>query len=597
MTTHASRPRVGRMFAAHLLTLTAAVLCAATAAIAQSVQPAVFVCHNIVTNPQFNNYPGVATFTVNPDGTVNFVGKYFTNDNPQALSISPNGRFLAVSHASASTGTEDLLIFRINADASLTMWAVYPTPDSPLDTEWINNDTIAALETSSSGTNRVHAYRFVESNPIHSRLTLIDSEVIGSFSAYLQRHPSGNYLYASDAPLTGGGQKIRAFSVNPDGTLDFISDVFLNSYALDMSISPDGARLYSAGGIGSLSGGDSHRVHGFNVDSETGILVPMDGTPFFSPGSSPAHVAFTGDGNILLVGHGGDGDIYSFFISPEDGFLTQTFHSISIGGQGDIGAITTSGDMLFATRRYSTSGSPSGLVVFRINSDGSFFQIGGTISTEGPASDAIAAWQPPPNSRGDINGDGTVDDLDLEAFVAVLLDMPLDESHVARSDLNFDNVADGRDIAPFVSFYLNPIVIGACCRADATCNVIPELDCMLGGGIPNWLGPGTVCSECPTPGPVIIDGNPNVTLFCIFEGSQVFFSITGLNFSPLANAKLVQEGVPDLLPFFMDVQSSDFILAGFDLGIAEPGIYSLIVTNPDNQSATGPDQYLIEFCN
>lgn len=581
---------------ANLLTLTACVLSGGIQAHAQSIRPAVFVAHNIATNLQFNNFAAVSSFIVNPDGTVTWVGNFFTNDNPQAISLSPDGRWLAVTHGTSNSVTEDLLVFRVESDASLTMRAVYATPDSPLDVEWINNDTVAALETDTGGNNRVWVYRFVDSNPMITRLTQIDSEPTGVFTAYLQRHPTGNYLYSSDSALNGSSLKVTTFEVNPDGTLTFRADTNTSSYPLDMTITHDGTKLYSAGGIGLLSGGDPHRVHGFLVGAEDGILIPMDGTPFSSPGNSPAHVAVTGNDQHLIVGHGSDATIHSFAISPEDGFLTHTGNSIDIGNQGDIGGITTAEDYLYVTKRYSSTGAPSGLLIYRINPDGSFFQIGGVVDTHGTASDAVAAWVPAPTSRGDINADGFVNELDVIAFTQVLIDLPLDPDHIGRSDLNFDSAADAKDIPIFVDYYLNPILLGACCRQDATCSVLSEIDCAAGPGNGVWLGPGTVCSECPTPGPVITEVQPNVTVFCNFDGSLVFFTISGLNFSPLANVKMTQSGQADLIPFLIDVQSSDTILAGFDLGGAATGLWGLVVTNPDNQFDEGPDLYLVEVC-
>ncbi|MBK8269431.1 MAG: beta-propeller fold lactonase family protein [Planctomycetes bacterium] len=152
--------------AAMLLTLTASALGTMDTAEAQSVRPAVFVAHNIATNPNFNNYAAVTSFTVNSDGTVEWVGNYFTNDNPQAIALSPNGKWLAVTHGTSNSVTEDLLVFRVESDASLTMRAVYSTPDSPLDVEWINDETVACTETDLSGDNFVHVYRFSDTNPI-----------------------------------------------------------------------------------------------------------------------------------------------------------------------------------------------------------------------------------------------------------------------------------------------------------------------------------------------------------------------------------------------------------------------------------------------
>jgi len=565
-----------------------------TPAIAQSTLPAVFVCHNIATNPQFNNYAAVTSFTVNPNGTVNHVGNFPTNDNPQAISVTPNGRFLAVSHGTASSTTEDLIVFKINPDASLTMWAVILTPDSPLDVEWVTDDVLVACETRSSGQNFVHAYRLVENNPIHSRLTLIDTEPTGAFTAYLQRHPSGQYLYASDSPLTSGANKIRSFAVNPDGTLTFIEDEFVGSYPLDLAISHDGTKLYSAGGIGSLSGGSSQLIHGFITEGNAGIF-PMNGTPFVSQGDSVAHVTVTGDDRFLLAGHGGDGDVRSFLISPEDGFLTDTGNVISIGGQGDIGAMKAVDRFLFVTRRYSSTNNPQGLLVYHINQNGSFVNVGGLIDTQGTASDAVAAWKPPANSQGDVNNDGQVNLLDIPALIAVMMGAPIDPSHVGRADLNHDGLADGRDIHYFVNYLLHPVQDGACCSFVDACFVGSQIDCQFESNA-LWIGGGTTCAQCGQPPPVIFDVFPDSPSYCNTPGSQANFTISGANFAPAATAVLASAGQPSRTPAFLSVLSSDTILAGFDVSGAAPGQWHIEVTNPDLQVAVSAVQHPIEVC-
>jgi hypothetical protein len=50
---------------------------------------------------------------------------------------------------------------------------------------------------------------------------------------------------------------------------------------------------------------------------------------------------------------------------------------------------------------------------------------------------------------GDINGDGVVDFVDRDIFVAVLLGTEQDPAHIARADMNADGVANGLDVAPF----------------------------------------------------------------------------------------------------------------------------------------------------
>ena len=56
-----------------------------------------------------------------------------------------------------------------------------------------------------------------------------------------------------------------------------------------------------------------------------------------------------------------------------------------------------------------------------------------------------------PFSQADIDLDGDVDDFDVEEFVSVLLEAPLDPLHVIRSDVNGDWETDGLDVADFLA--------------------------------------------------------------------------------------------------------------------------------------------------
>lgn len=55
---------------------------------------------------------------------------------------------------------------------------------------------------------------------------------------------------------------------------------------------------------------------------------------------------------------------------------------------------------------------------------------------------------------GDINCDGTIDPVDLDLFIAVLLGNETSTTFVQRSDLDGNSVADGRDTPAFVQAYI-----------------------------------------------------------------------------------------------------------------------------------------------
>ena len=93
-------------------------------ALAQSIQPAVFVINNVTHN--------VTSFTVAPTGQLNTVNSFPTGNNPQATSLSPDGRLLAVAHGTQSTTVEELRVYQVNPDATLTQVGQTFVNDSPL---------------------------------------------------------------------------------------------------------------------------------------------------------------------------------------------------------------------------------------------------------------------------------------------------------------------------------------------------------------------------------------------------------------------------------------------------------------------------------
>jgi hypothetical protein len=55
---------------------------------------------------------------------------------------------------------------------------------------------------------------------------------------------------------------------------------------------------------------------------------------------------------------------------------------------------------------------------------------------------------------GDIDGDGDVDFVDRDLFVAVLIGLESNSDYISRSDLNNDDNRDGLDVAGMTSALL-----------------------------------------------------------------------------------------------------------------------------------------------
>lgn len=411
----------------------------AAPAAGQSSVPAIFVANN-------GNLEGsVSSLTVAPDGSLAFRQRIVLGSvpssqfhhpglNANAISISPNGRWLAVGHATASTTVEQISVLEVLPDAGIELAFTFTTPDSPLDVEWVNDSLLAATRSSTGGTSHVHLYQV---DPEMARAVPTGSAVSGGFNTWIAVHPSRELLFTQQ---TGGGNLVRTFAVASDGSLTQLATAPNGAvYPLGLGVSPDGTLLYSGGGIS--AGG--HAVSGFTIDPESGGLTPIPGSPWTSPGQSPKQVAVSGDQSFAYVAHGTDSTIRGFEIGA-GGALTDIGVTFDVGVQGSLGEIAIAGDLLFATDRDTILDGQRGVYSFTIGPDGELTQNGPLVDTQGIAPNSIAVWVPAP-LEPDLDGDGVVDGDDL----AVLLGS-WGACAACPADLNGDGVVDGEDLAVLI---------------------------------------------------------------------------------------------------------------------------------------------------
>lgn len=430
----------------------------ASCACAQSDLPAAFVANN-------GNIEGsVTSFTLDALGVPTFVQKVITGsgsgspgNNAYSITITPNGRLLATSHATAASITEKVTILRVNPDATLTQLGQFNTPDSPLDLQWLSNTHIAVTETRSSGTNRVHVYSFDEAS---LAWTLVDTETTTNFTSKITLTNDGRFLYAQQSPLQGSGA-VTAFSVDATtGQLTFQGVVGTNGYPLGPGTTPDGRFLYAAGGI------SGNIVHGFTIDPVTGVLTDIPGMPFSTPDSSPKQCVGSPDGNFLYVGHGSASTVRAFSIEQVSGALEALPHVFDVGIQGALGDIAvlrlpTRDLLLFTDKDYSTIPSNNnfkGLFSYTINTDGSFTQNAPLLETQGVAPNDISVWAGavgPACDTIDFNGDGLLPDVqDIQDFLTVFGGGACPATLCNDLDYNNDNLfPDAGDIDSLISIF------------------------------------------------------------------------------------------------------------------------------------------------
>ncbi|MFQ5423885.1 MAG: beta-propeller fold lactonase family protein [Phycisphaerae bacterium] len=423
-------------------------------AFGQAVSPAVFISNN-------GNLEGsVSSFTVNADGSLAFVMKFLTgqranlNDpcpgcNAYEISLTPDGRYLATSHAASNDPMQQVTVLEVAADATLTPVGTFSVPSSPLDLQWITNTLLAVVKSAFGGSNLVRVYHF---DPQVPALTLVDQTTTGDFTTFVAVHPSGSYLYTQDS--LGAPFVVQAYAISPAGGLTLIDTEFTTStFPLELAITNDGTKLYAAGGIS--NGGN--KVLGFHI-AMNGTLTPMAGSPFTSPGASPSNVFVSGDDAFLVVGHGTDATARTFAINPVTGQLTFTGATFDVGLQGTLGDVRIEGDLLFVTDNSTAVDGVTGVYSFTLNADGSLTQNGPLQDTTGIAPRSVATWVPGPFT-GDLNCDGAVDTLDIGPFALALTDpaqyrVDFPNCNLRLSDTNGDGNFDGLDVQPFVQLLM-----------------------------------------------------------------------------------------------------------------------------------------------
>ncbi|MEP0845762.1 MAG: beta-propeller fold lactonase family protein [Phycisphaerae bacterium] len=400
---------------------------------AQMSERAAFVAHN------YNLAGSVSSFRFNAGGQPVLVDNVATpSTNAYAISLSPSGQHLAVSHATGNDDFEDLDIVGVAADGSLTVLRTFLVDDSPLDAEWITDELLAVTKTNVSLTNQIVIYRF---NAEELALTEIDRENLAGFSTNIAVHPSRQYIYVQST----GPNTIHCFSVAASGALTQIEAQSTGSYyPLGMSVTHDGTKLYATGGIS----GTGHEVIGASVNAD-GSLTMLGTSPYNSPGTSPKDTSITADDAYVFVAHGTDATVRSFALDGETGVLTYTGNSFDVGLQGSLGDAVVLDELLLVTDNTTATDGIKGLYAFTIHANGSFTSNGPIVDTGSSVPQEIAVWSPAAPCPADLDGDGDIDLADLSELLTHFGGAGTPE----QGDLDGDGDVDLADLSALLEVY------------------------------------------------------------------------------------------------------------------------------------------------
>jgi DNA-binding beta-propeller fold protein YncE len=396
-----------------LLAALLAVAGSAAAVTAQASFPAAFVAN------EGNLEGSVTSMRIEPSGGVAFVDRVVTGTrsstsepcpgcNTYAIDLTPDGRFLATSHA-AGDGGENITVYAVAPDGTLAIAHELTVPQGGLDIAWINNETLAVPLTDLSQPNVLRLYSWDGAT-----LTQFAAEPAGTFCTSIAVHPNRRWIYANDS----FANTVRVFDFDGSGAT-LVQTLGIPLFGVALEVTPDGRFLYAAGGIS--AGGNAFA--GYAIDQADGSLSALPGSPYTSPGQSPKGFAVTGDNSTLFVSHGSDATIHSFLLGP-DGVPTGTGFSFDVGLQGTLREMTTLGSILYAIDETDILDDLEGVYAFPVAPDGSFAPLPGhPVVTGGISPNDIVVW---PAQAGcnpaDVASPFDVLDLaDVQAFIAGFL--------------------------------------------------------------------------------------------------------------------------------------------------------------------------------
>lgn len=144
--------------------------------------------------------------------------------------------------------------------------------------------------------------------------------------------PAGQFVYVANRGVTADSGSISVFAINATsgGLIPAAGSPFpAGSFPVSVAVDPTGQFLYAANCASfNCLGADFGTVSAFTIDSTTGALTPLAGSPF-AAGREPRWVTVDPTGQFLYeanLGAGGN-DVWAFTIDAATGSLTQVLGS------------------------------------------------------------------------------------------------------------------------------------------------------------------------------------------------------------------------------------------------------------------------------
>jgi 6-phosphogluconolactonase len=213
---------------------------------------------------------GITVHRLEPDGAIGELVQYVnTGEKAHAVLLSPDERFVFVPHVCPTNKTSQ---FRFdNATGQLTLndpaAVIPPAANTGPRHICLGPKGDVAYIVNEQG-NSITAYHFDAEQGTLARFqhlsTLPEGYTAGGYTAHIEVHPNGRWLYASNR----GQESIAGFQIAGDGTLTPFGHYTVPASPRSFNIDPTGTYLYCAGEA-------ANRMTGYRIDQTTGALEPL----------------------------------------------------------------------------------------------------------------------------------------------------------------------------------------------------------------------------------------------------------------------------------------------------------------------------------
>jgi 6-phosphogluconolactonase len=243
----------------------------------------------------------VSISIVNPTNPTNI---FATDKGPISLAMSPTAPFLFAANQTAG----DVTVYTVDpGTGTLGVLSGSPFPIQPA-----SHPSSVAISPAgnflfvANATEGTIAVFSIGGNGALAQAGLPTSVGAGATPTSIAVEHSGRFLYVTDPAHNA----VLGFSIQTGGALSPVngSPFLAGAAPAGLGIDPQGALLY-------VANSGSNNVSAFAIDSSTGALGQVTGSPFATGGVGPSAVAVDADTSFAYVTEAGSHDIAAFSIA------------------------------------------------------------------------------------------------------------------------------------------------------------------------------------------------------------------------------------------------------------------------------------------